>query len=95
MTENKNEKSCKNCRYNYTPENSSILICNRYPQQMETFNYYWCGEWKDKKDKKLYIKTPWGPEEVINDIGVDSYVDNVIPPTPEPSEGKPLKEGKD
>ena len=34
-------------------------------------------------------------EEVINDIGVDSYVDNVIPPTPEPSEGKPLKEGKD
>jgi hypothetical protein len=43
--------ACGLCRYRVehlprTPNGTTILQCRRFPQAVEIYDTYWCGEWE-------------------------------------------------
>ena len=43
----KKEETCQTCKYSHQ---GAVVICRRYPTQIEKDAKDWCGEWGKKKN---------------------------------------------
>ena len=58
-------KSCSSCAHN-SP--AGDFNCRRYPNPTEHAPEYWCGEWKDMRDKDVAEATSSFTLEVVDQL---------------------------